>query len=82
MSKKVGIVGAAVTPFKAKWNEKTYYELAQMAVREAVKDAARVSNLPDDGESAVSGGTMMDDDRQIVIEGQLKLTGEEILLLL
>lgn len=40
MGKRVGIVGAAVTPFKAKWNEKTYYELAQMAVREAVKDAA------------------------------------------
>jgi acetyl-CoA C-acetyltransferase len=40
MSKRVGIVGAAVTPFKAKWNEKTYYELAQMATREAVKDAS------------------------------------------
>lgn len=39
MSKRVGIVGAAVTPFKAKWNEKTYYELAQMATREVVKDA-------------------------------------------
>ena len=39
MSKRVGIVGAAVTPFKAKWYEKTYYELAQMATREAVKDA-------------------------------------------
>jgi acetyl-CoA C-acetyltransferase len=35
----VGIVGAAVTPFKAKWFEKTYYELAQQATREAVKDA-------------------------------------------
>jgi acetyl-CoA C-acetyltransferase len=35
----VGIVGAAVTPFKAKWYEKTYYELAQQATREAVKDA-------------------------------------------
>ena len=40
MAKKVGIVGAAVTPFRAKWYEKTYYELAQMATREAVKDAA------------------------------------------
>ena len=39
MAKRVGIVGAAVTPFKAKWNEKTYYELAQMATREVVKDA-------------------------------------------
>ncbi len=39
MPRKVGIVGAAVTPFKATWREKTYYELAQMAVREAVKDA-------------------------------------------
>ena len=40
MANRVGIVGAAVTPFKAKWFEKTYYELAQMATREAVKDAA------------------------------------------
>jgi len=40
MAKKVGIVGAAVTPFKGKWYEKTYYELAQMATREAVRDAA------------------------------------------
>jgi acetyl-CoA C-acetyltransferase len=39
MSKRVGIVGAGVTPFKAKWYEKTYYELAQLATREAVKDA-------------------------------------------
>jgi acetyl-CoA C-acetyltransferase len=39
MAKKVGIVGAAVTPFKGKWYQKTYYELAQMATREAVKDA-------------------------------------------
>jgi acetyl-CoA C-acetyltransferase len=35
----VGIVGAAVTPFKARWYEKTYYELAQQATREAVKDS-------------------------------------------
>ena len=39
MAKKVGIVGAAVTPFKGKWYEKTYYELAQMATREALADA-------------------------------------------
>lgn len=39
MSKRVGIVGAAVTPFKAKWYEKTYYELAQMAAAEALTDA-------------------------------------------
>ena len=39
MGKRVGIVGAGVTPFKGAWREKTYYELAQMAVREAVKDA-------------------------------------------
>jgi acetyl-CoA C-acetyltransferase len=39
MTRRVGIVGAAVTPFRAKWYEKTYYELAQMATREAVKDA-------------------------------------------
>lgn len=40
MAKRVGIIGAAVTPFKSKWYEKTYYELAQMATREAIKDAA------------------------------------------
>ncbi len=39
MSKRVGIIGAGVTPFKGRWIEKTYYELAQMATREAVKDA-------------------------------------------
>jgi len=39
MSKRVGIIGAGVTPFKGTWREKTYYELAQMATREAVKDA-------------------------------------------
>ena len=39
MSKRVGIVGAGVTPFKGTWREKTYYELAQMATREAVKNA-------------------------------------------
>jgi acetyl-CoA C-acetyltransferase len=39
MPKRVGIVGAAVTPFKGRWVEKTYYELAQMATREAVQDA-------------------------------------------
>ncbi len=39
MSKRVGIVGAGVTPFKGTWREKTYYELAQMAAREAVRDA-------------------------------------------
>lgn len=39
MAGRVGIIGAAVTPFKATWREKTYYELAQMATREAVKDA-------------------------------------------
>jgi acetyl-CoA acetyltransferase len=39
MPKQVGIVGAGVTPFKGTWREKTYYKLAQMATREAVKDA-------------------------------------------
>ena len=39
MGKRVGIVGAGVTPFKGTWREKTYYELAQEATREAVKDA-------------------------------------------
>jgi acetyl-CoA C-acetyltransferase len=40
MATRVGIVGAAVTPFRGRWYEKTYYELAQMATREAVRDAA------------------------------------------
>jgi len=39
MPKRVGVIGAGVTPFKATWREKTYYELAQMATREAVADA-------------------------------------------
>jgi acetyl-CoA C-acetyltransferase len=39
LARRVGIVGAAVTPFRTKWYEKTYYELAQQAAREAVKDA-------------------------------------------
>ncbi|MCL5959726.1 MAG: thiolase family protein [Chloroflexi bacterium] len=39
MTKRVGIVGAAVTPFRAKWYEKTYYELSQMATAEALRDA-------------------------------------------
>lgn len=39
MGKRVGIVGASVTPFKARWYEKTYYELAQMATRDVVQDA-------------------------------------------
>jgi acetyl-CoA C-acetyltransferase len=44
LTRRVGIVGAAVTPFKAKWYEKTYYELAQQATREAVKDAGMSIN--------------------------------------
>ncbi len=39
MGGRVGIVGAAVTPFRSKWYEKTYYELAQLATSEALKDA-------------------------------------------
>ncbi|GAB4342378.1 MAG: thiolase family protein [Candidatus Abyssubacteria bacterium] len=39
MGRKVGIVGAAVTPFKGRWLEKTYYALAQDATRDALKDA-------------------------------------------
>ena len=39
MAKRVGIVGAAVTPFRAKWYEKTYYELSQMATVGALADA-------------------------------------------
>lgn len=39
MGRKVGIIGAGVTPFKGRWYEKTYYELAQLATRETLKDA-------------------------------------------
>jgi acetyl-CoA C-acetyltransferase len=39
MTRRIGIVGAGVTPFKGAWREKTYYDLAQMAAREAVRDA-------------------------------------------
>ena len=35
----VAIVGAGITPCKGKWTERTYYGLAQMAVKEAVADA-------------------------------------------
>jgi len=39
MARRVGIVGAAVTPFRGRWYEKTYYELAQMATAGALQDA-------------------------------------------
>jgi len=39
MARKVGIVGSGVTPFKGRWIEKTYYELAQMAAMSAMHDA-------------------------------------------
>jgi len=38
--RKVGIVGAAITPCKGHWIERTYYGLSQMAVKECLKDAA------------------------------------------
>lgn len=38
--RKVGIVGAAITPCKGRWVEKTYYGLSQMAVKGALEDAA------------------------------------------
>ena len=38
--REVGIVGAGITPCKGRWVERTYYGLSQMAVREALKDAA------------------------------------------
>jgi acetyl-CoA C-acetyltransferase len=37
---KVGIVGAAITPCKGRWIERTYYSLSQMAVRDCLRDAA------------------------------------------
>ncbi|MBI4161036.1 MAG: hypothetical protein HY509_01150, partial [Acidobacteria bacterium] len=38
--RRVGIVGAAITPCKGHWVERTYYGLSQMAVKECLKDAA------------------------------------------
>jgi acetyl-CoA C-acetyltransferase len=35
----VAIIGAGITPCKSRWVERTYYGLAQMAVKEAVADA-------------------------------------------
>ena len=38
--RKVGIVGAAITPCKGRWVERTYYGLSQMAVKSCLEDAA------------------------------------------
>ena len=38
--RKVGIVGAGITPCKGRWVEKTYYGLSQMAVKTCLEDAA------------------------------------------
>ena len=46
MGRKVGIVGAGVTPFKGRWLEKTYYSLAQDAVIAALQDAGSVRADP------------------------------------
>jgi len=35
----VAIIGAGLTPCKGRWVEKTYYNLGQMAVKEAIADA-------------------------------------------
>ncbi len=37
--RKVGIVGMGTTRFKARWVDKTYYELAFDAARMAMEDA-------------------------------------------
>ena len=47
MARKVGIVGAGVTPFKGRWVEKTYYALAQDAVRATLEDAGISVNMLD-----------------------------------
>jgi acetyl-CoA acetyltransferase len=47
MARKVGIVGAGVTPFKGRWVEKTYYALAQDAVRATLEDAGMSVNMLD-----------------------------------
>lgn len=38
--REVGIVGAGITSCKGRWVERSYYGLSQMAVKEALKDAA------------------------------------------
>ena len=38
--REVCIVGAGITPCKGRWIEKTYYGLAQMAVKATVENAA------------------------------------------
>jgi acetyl-CoA C-acetyltransferase len=43
--RKVGIVGIATTMFKARWIEKTYYELAFDAVKAAFEDAGIDRNM-------------------------------------
>lgn len=47
MGRRVGIVGASVTPFKGRWVEKTYYSLAQDATRDALSDAGISVNMVD-----------------------------------
>ncbi len=47
MGRRVGIVGASVTPFKGRWVEKTYYSLAQDATRDALSDAGIPVNMVD-----------------------------------
>jgi len=47
MGRRVGIVGASVTPFKGRWVEKTYYSLAQDATRDALADAGLSVNMLD-----------------------------------
>ena len=37
--REVAIIGAGMTPCRSRWVEKTFWELAQMAVCEAVRDA-------------------------------------------
>ena len=37
--REVAIMGAGMTPCRSRWIEKTFWELAQMAVSEAVRDA-------------------------------------------
>ena len=52
MSKKVAILGYGTTPFRARWIDKTYYELAFDAAKAALEDAGLDHNQI---ESAVYG---------------------------
>lgn len=52
LARKVGIIGAGITECRGRWVEATYWELAQMAVRNTLGD---LNISPDDIDSVVYG---------------------------